>query len=414
MDGSDRILHHTVSADRGERAGQREKGIARPVRRLARDIGPRPAGSGGEKAAADFVAAELKARGLEVEVQAFRAPTSTAWSELFVHLTALLGVVTFPANSHLSYALVCLGFLLFLLEYYGRSPFARLQPQRHSQNVVARLQPQRAPQKTLVLAAHLDSPPSAFYRRGGFQRFARIAFLADFAAFAALFMLFTVSYAGFLLSMEKEALDLFWHLGLALSVLPALAAAALLCKATGSATPGGNDNASGVAVLLELARSLSARPPRDTALWLVCTGAACSGGAGARRLLRRNRRELGGAHYIFMDGMGRGFPVAYRREGRLIPFRAGRKLRACFGQVRDAHPHFDASWRRNALYLGEGFQLLSRGRKAMTVSTREDSRPPRHWRSADDAHDNVDPRSLRRSLDFMIALVDGFDRGDIA
>jgi len=258
----------------------------------------------------------------------------------------------------------------------------------------------------------MDSPRTALYRRGGFQRFARIAFLVDFAAVAALFMIFTASYAGFLLSMEKETLDLFWHLGLAVAVFPALSAIALLCKAAGPSTPGGNDNASGVAVLLELARTYSKRQPYDTELWLVSTGAADAGGMGARKLLRRNRGELRGAYYIFMDGMGRGFPVAYRREGRLVAFRANRKLCACVRQVCDTHAHFNVSFRRNSMYLGEGFQFLSRGRKAMTVSTREDSRYPRFWRSTRDDYDNVDLRSLRLSLDFMIALVDRIDRGD--
>ena len=414
LDASERILQHTVGGDRGERAGRREKGLARPVRRLARDIGPRPAGSREERSAADFVAAELRALDIEVEVQGFRAPPSTAWSEMLVHLPAVLGVAVFPASSHLSYALVCLGFLLFLLEYYGRSPFAWLQSHRHSQNVVARLQPQRAPRRTLVVAAHMDSPRAAFYRREGLQRFARLAFLADFAAIAALFMIFTACYAGFLLSMEKETLDFFWRLGLLVSAIPAISAIALLGKAMGSATPGGNDNASGVAALLELARFFAARPPLATELWLVATGAACAGGAGARSLLRHNRKRLRGAYLVFMDGVGRGFPVAYRREGMLIPFRANRGLSASFKRAGEAHAHFNATLRRNSAYLGEGFQLLSRGRRAMTVSSREDSRHPRFWRSARDDYDNVDLRSLRRSLDFMSAFVDAIDRGDMA
>ncbi len=414
MEGSGQILHHTVEGDESTGTRKRNKGIIWPVRSLASDIGPRPPGSQAEKSAARFVANEMKGLDLEVETQAFRTPVTTAWSEMLVYLFPVIGVIVFPANSHIGFALICLGFIFFLLESYGRSPFSWLQPHHRSQNVLCRIKPLREAQRTVVLIAHMDSPRTAFYYRPGLIRIVRLAFLLDFMCFAVIFMLFTVSYGGYLLSMEQNTLDLFWRLGLILTIPPALSLVALLFKAAaGRAIPGGNENASGVSVLLEIARVYRRRQPHNTDLWLVSTGASDAGGVGARRLISRYRRDLKGALFIVLDGVGRGFPVCYKREGRLISFRANRKLTKLVQRISEVQVHYSSGFRRNSMYFSEGFYLLSRGRRAITISSREKSRYPRYWRWTKDDYENVDLRSLRLSLDFVIAMVDNIDRGDL-
>jgi hypothetical protein len=91
-------------------------------------------------------------------------------------------------------------------------------------------------------------------------------------------MLYTVAFGGHLLSMEETTLAFLWHVGLIVAAIPALAALALLVKAGSGPSPGGNDNATGVTVLLELARVYTRRQPYNTDLWLVSTGAADAGG----------------------------------------------------------------------------------------------------------------------------------------
>ncbi|MBN2028484.1 MAG: M28 family peptidase [Actinobacteria bacterium] len=414
MEDSDHILHHTVSGGEDTRSKQRKKGITWPVRHLAREIGPRPPGSKAERSAARFIEKELKALGLEVETQRFRTPVTTAWSEMLVHLLMVIGVLVFHASSHLGYGLIFLGFIFFLLESYGRSPFSWLQPHPRSENVITRINPQRGQERTVVLVAHMDSPRTAFYYHPGLIHFVRFFYLLDFACVAALFMLFTVSYGGFLLSMEQDVLDLLWHLGLIIAIPPALSVIALLFKAAaGRSIPGGNSNASGVSVLLELARVYTRRQPRHVDIWLVSTGAADADATGVRRFARSYRRDLKGAYFVLLDGVGRGFPICYKREGRLLSFRANRKLSGLAKRISETQTHYSAGFRRNSLYLSEGFHLLSRGRKAITVSSRDESHYPRFWRWSKDDYDNVDPRSLRLSLDFVIAIVDGIDRGDL-
>jgi hypothetical protein len=413
LDDSGPVLHHTVTGGEAGKARRREKGIAWPARHLSRDIGPRPPGSKEERDAARFIEREFKALGLAAESRRFRTPVTNSWSKMLVHLFPVIGVLLFPVNSHLSYALIILGFLLFLLEEYGRSPFSHLQVHRSSENILARINPLKEKDGTVVLIAHMDSPRSAFYYQPGLIYFVRSAFLVDFACQALIFMLFTVAYGGYLLNMEDDKLTLFWHLGLFLLIPPAIALVSLMFKAAaGRATPGGNDNASGVAVLLELGRNYTRRQPHNVDLWLVSSGASDAGGTGVKRLVHEFRSDLKGAYFIILDGVGKGFPVCYRREGRLIPFRANRRLTSLAKRIADYGVHYNVGMKRNSLYLSEGFQLLSRGRKAITVSSREDSLYPRNWRTSKDDYDNIDPRALRLTLDFVISMVDNIDHGD--
>ncbi len=414
MEGKEPVLFHTISAKKERLPGSAKGGLSRMVRHLARDIGPRPPGSKGESAAARFVQREMEEAGLSVQGMEFRTPETCAWSKMAPHLMTASGAALFPVTSHLSYLLVCMGFLFFLCEEFGRSPFSLLLPRRTSRNLTARIEPLREPRYKVVLIAHLDSPRSAFYYRPALLGLYRASLAMVFICQAAVFTLFTVAYGGFLLNMDRNILDFFWYLGLVLAVPPLLAALSLFLKGVaGRATPGGNDNASGLAVLIEAARVYSRRKPHHVELWLAATGSSDAGGLGARRLARRHRRELKGAYFIVVEGVGRGLPACFKREGRLLRFRADRRLIRLIKRVCETHVHYGSGFRNNGLYLGEGFQLLSRGRRAVTVRSCEEARYPRNWRWGKDDFDNVDPRSMRVALDFVIAIVDGIDRGGL-
>jgi hypothetical protein len=413
-DKSEPLVFSTATKGDGSISKRKDKGITRAARHLVKDIGPRAPGSGGESRASRYIERELKSLDLGVEMQRFHTPATTAWSQFFPHLIMIAGALIFPASSHISYALICIGFATYLFEEFGRSPFAWMQRYRRSGNVIARLDPYRDPERTVVILAHVDSPRSSFYYRPGVVRLYRSAFLIDFLCSILLFMLFTVIYGGSLLSMGEERLDTLWEIGLILLIPPFIAMLGLLYKGLfGKAVPGGNDNASGVAVLLQLAQVYSRRKPHNTRLWLVYTGACDAGAMGLRKLISKYRRDLRGAYFLVLDQVGRGFPVCYRREGRLIPFRGNRQLLSLSRRISDIHAHYGVELKRNPLYIGEGYQLLSRGKKAITISSREKSCYPRYWRWPKDDYSNIDPRTLRLTADYVQAIVDNIDRGNL-
>lgn len=414
MEEKDGILQHTVSASQESRSRLWEKGIAWPARHLAADIGPRPPGSKGEKRAARYVQRELEELGYQVEVDDFRTPVTTAWGKTLDRLLLVIGVIIFPVNEHLSYALVFAGFIAFLLERYGRCPFSWLAPGGRSSNVVVRSSPAREPEVRLVLLAHLDSPKSAFYYRPALVSLYRPFRIADTAAQGALFIFFTLAYGGHLLSMDSSKLDFIWRAGLAFSVIPFLSMLALFSKALSDRTsPGGNHNGSGVALLLELARSYSRHRPHSAELWFAFTGASEANGRGARMLVRQHRRELRGAYFLVIEGVGRGFPTCRVKEGPFPGFHADRRLLKLANRIIESYAHYSGGMSSNRLCSGEAFQLLSRGHRAMTVTGKEESTIPRFWRWEGDDQTNVDPRNLRLALDFIRALLDAADHGGL-
>lgn len=415
MDDGETILRHTVAPHGGRSSRVREKGILGVARHLARDIGPRPPGSKGERKAARFVERELTSLGYRVECHSFRIPSTTAWSEVLSHLVTLAGVLLFPGQKSLSYALVTLGFLFFLLEGFGRSPFAWLSGTKRSENVVARTGPAGGAELSVVLVAHLDSPLSASHKQRLRSPVVRMGYLADFAFQAAIFILFTLAFGGWLLKMEPSRLDFLWRVGLALAVPVLLSLLFLFVRAAaGSHTPGANHNASGVAVLLELARFYSRHPLHSAELWFVFTGASEVGARGMRAFLRHYHRRRKDDYYLVIDGVGRGFPTFYHREGRLLAFRANRRLCRLAAEVSRSYPNLSSGYARNRWYNSEGFHLLSRGRQAITISASEGRGTPRYFRQHKDDYLNLDARSLRLALDYLRTLIDKLDHGGLS
>ncbi len=352
--------------------------------------------------------------GFQVEVQDFRTPVTTAWGKALDRLLIVVGALLFPLNGHLSYALVAGGFLAFLLERYGRSPFFWIAPLGRSENVVARATPAKEPEVRLVLMAHLDSHWSAFYYRPGLVSFYRPFRAADTASQGLLFIIFTLAYGGRLLSMDPSKLGFLWRTGLVTSAVPFLSMLALFSKAvSGRSSPGGNHNGSGVALLLELARAYSRHQPHAAELWFAFTGASETNGRGARVLVRRHRRELRGAYFLVLEGVGRGFPACRLKEGPFPGFHADRRLLRLARYIIESYAHYSGGMSSNRLYPGETFHLLSRGHRAMTVTGREETSVPRFWRWERDDQANVDPRNLRLALDFVRALVDAADHGGL-
>jgi Zn-dependent M28 family amino/carboxypeptidase len=100
--------------------------------------------------------------------------------------------------------------------------------------------------------------------------------------------------------------------------LAAVDAAFLLDTITSPTVPGANDNASGVAALLELARRFKREPLDGTEVLLVFPGAEEAGMGGMRAFLAAHRLDPETTFVLGLDTIGSGTPIVARAEGSVL------------------------------------------------------------------------------------------------
>ncbi len=233
------------------------------------------------------MAAALRDAGArDVVVEPFRWPGTYAWSHL-AHVAA--ATVLGP-----------LALVSFELDVSGRAPWVhRLLPRGEGANVVARVPGTGTRTRTVVLVAHLDAARTGLIWRLG----ARLRTPGSAPAVAPVAL-------GMLLGRRRAG-----------RLLLALAAAAYLDTARSPVVPGANDDATGVAALLELTRRLVADPVPGTDVLVVATGAEEAGMGGMRAFLDAHLPELP-PHATFvlaLDTLGSGTPAVLTGESTLLP-----------------------------------------------------------------------------------------------
>ncbi|WP_433334626.1 M28 family metallopeptidase [Spirillospora sp. CA-294931] len=236
----------------------------------------------GERRSAELIAGRLREIGAdEVTVSSFRGPSSWAPAQLaYLGAGVALGLV--PGRLARVAALAVAG--LYEAETSGRIAWAqRAAATGRGVSVSARLPAEGTAERTLVLLAHHDAahtglvwhPHAVALSRGRARRTGR-ALPSHGPALAGLVAMAIPSRP-----VRRAA-----------RVLLALGAALMVESMRSPTTPGANDNASGVAAVLELARRLAAAPLPGTEVLVVFPGGEEVGNAGMRAWLRDVRPGL--------------------------------------------------------------------------------------------------------------------------
>ncbi len=230
---------------------------------LAEGIGPRPATSDAEARAAAYVAGVMSARGLEVETQEFDSPRTYSWAYVIYYLLTIAAAVL--SNRLTPYALVLALAVAVVMrrDLDTRWGLSALMPKGPSQNVIARHVPkQRRGEKLrkVVVVAHYDSARASLaFSPGMVKNFAFTFGLMKWCTY-----LVPVLIAVQLLPFMKRFDRIPWYVTMAVSaylLIPLLINVhrELLMRAT----PGANDNASGVAAMLGVMDRLVPEPGSD-------------------------------------------------------------------------------------------------------------------------------------------------------
>lgn len=205
-------------------------------------------------------------------------------------------------------------------EVSGRSQWLRRRlPSRIGANVVARVPAAAAPRATLVLVAHHDAANTGLVWHprlvaSGATRHLRRRRVDPFMA-----PLEVALAGGAVASLVPRAWRSARRLRWAAAGLLALATAVDADVARSATVPGASDNATGVAVCLDLLRELVTRPLPDVEVVVVLPGSEEAGMGGMADFLSRRWRQLDQTRTLVLglDTLGAGAPIVCSGEGAM-------------------------------------------------------------------------------------------------
>jgi hypothetical protein len=265
----------------------------------------RGSASPGEQRSAEWVARRLREQGAgDVRIEPFSFQGTFAHAQ-GIHFAA--GLVAALARWRL---LAAATLASFELEYSGRRQLLRgLLPKGTGFNVIGRLPAIGPVERTLVLVAHHDAA------RTGVMWDPRMTRLGDRAAArsgkrASLALLPEASLVAAALGLRRVPAAV---LGLALALV--------LDQARRPVVPGANDNASGVAGVLELVDRLGQGRPRGLEVIALFCGCEESGMGGMAAWLATEALDPERTVVLGLDTIGSGEPVVLEAEGGLWPVR---------------------------------------------------------------------------------------------
>lgn len=269
----------------------------------------------GERESAKWVAGRLSALGADdVRIISFRGQSTWAWAH-GAHMLA--GLAASWVRGRLGQLLGVLVAVSYELDTSARSQWLRrLLPGRPGYSVEARIAGKGPARRTLVLVAHHDAAHSGLV----WHPVANAANRRRSARSGRAFPSHAAPLAGLAAAAGPRYLRMPARLLLATSTL-------LFGQAALSPTvPGANDNATGVAAVLELARRLRERPLPGVDVVIVSPGGEEAGTVGMRAWMRGPGRSLDrrSTLVVNLDAIGSGgHLVVSRREGLTGWFRSG-------------------------------------------------------------------------------------------
>jgi hypothetical protein len=369
-----------------------------------------------EAEAAHYVQEALTQLGIEeVQQQPFHGLRSI-W--LFLSLAFGLALVGHAAVWMLStplgkwealaVSLIAFGMSFYLLwrKFTYRSyPLQEVLPHGPSQNVIAVIPPQGEVKQRVVLVSHLDSHRAVFWYASDW--------LVRAYGLAAPLVVWGVAAAP-LLYVLRAVTDwqVFGWLGLVLGVLHFMGWFSGVTADLGPYSPGANDNAASVGILLALAEQLKAAPLEHTEVRLAFTGCEETGCEGMLALLREQGEALKDALFIDLELPGIGERLVYLpAEGMLRRRRIPAEVERLVCQAGEGFG-LQAASGSAAGYFTEAGAAWEHGFKAVCLVTLpQESNLLPEWHRLTDRAERLQPAALGMMGELVWAVLGRVDGG---
>jgi hypothetical protein len=370
----------------------------------------RPTASQGERRAAEWLLAKLRDVGARGEIELDQAH-GTFWWPLGLAAAAgiVAGLATLRGRRLLGGALAAaVGAVAYDDLPPGERRFRKLLPQRTATTVVTEVGPADA-ERTVVLVAHHDAAHAGFVYHPAIPElvFGRAPWLiqrvdtspALFAPVVAIPALIVGGAATGKRGLVKAG-----------TALGAASAAVLADIGLRETVPGANDNATGVAVLVAIARALGERPTESVRVMLVSTSeeALCEG---MQAFARRHFASLPpeSTFFLSIDTVGSPHLLVLRGEGMIRMREYPTRSLAFLDELADelGISLFPNLRLRNAT---DGIFPLAAGYECASLCSCTDLKQPGNYHWPTDTPENVEYGTVADAVRLTEALVRRLDQ----
>jgi len=361
----------------------------------------RASSSKNERKAGEHIYQIMRNIGLVTKVNEFKSQKRMTWELIFIMFFFLIEVVLYFFIPILSLIAGLVG--LILSWGYFTTRFKPLSPLfRHSTswNVVGRLIKSNVPYKVIFTAHHDTARSGPLWNPKTVANF-RLYFLIGFFALILLQILtslnlFSIAAFTFKLLVIIIGIYVLGHITML-----------LILGLKGELVQGAADNASGVAVMLDLAARLKELSFPEIEFWFVSTGSEEVGAVGMANFLKMYADDITkeNTYFINFDNLGSGTPHYFLGEGMLNFYKFSKDLIAVAEKASRLKAFKTITPAKYKLAYTDAIIPASKGYHAMLLLALDEREMIPNWHWHTDTVENVDMSVPQLASDFALEMV---------
>lgn len=385
----------------------------RGIKKICKDVGPRPAGSEQEHEAQKLMAAELDGACDKVEIEPFDVHPGAFLGWILTDGIMMIAAIVlfFFGMSAIALALCALSLIFAIVEFllYKKllDPFF---PKKTSHNVVAVRKPKGEVRRRIIFSGHADSANEwRFTYYGGSKLLVPIIGLSFVGILLGLVLGIWAVAAGHAFSAaDSGALNVMRYVFLAW--IPILFTA-LFFENKKRPVMGANDDLTGCFISMAVVKYMQQHDIRfeNTEVWVVLTGSEEAGMRGAKAFCKAHKNELSDVETVFV-GLDTirdyDFAAVYSRD---LTGTVKNDAGAC-ALVKEAAKQTGLDLPYKSVFFGatDAAAVTQAGMKAVSVAAM-DPAPAKYYHTRLDTADNLDIKTVEAVLGVALETAFLFD-----
>lgn len=385
----------------------------RGIKKICKDVGPRPAGSEQEHEAQKLMAAELDGACDKVEIEPFDVHPGAFLGWILTDGIMMIAAIVlfFFGMSAIALALCALSLIFAIVEFllYKKllDPFF---PKKTSHNVVAVRKPKGEVRRRIIFSGHADSANEwRFTYYGGSKLLVPIIGLSFVGILLGLVLGIWAVAAGHAFSAaDSGALNVMRYVFL---VWIPILFTALFFENKKRPVMGANDDLTGCFISMAVVKYMQQHDIRfeNTEVWVVLTGSEEAGLRGAKAFCKAHKNELSDVETVFV-GLDTirdyDFAAVYSRD---LTGTVKNDAGAC-ALVKEAAKQTGLDLPYKSVFFGatDAAAVTQAGMKAVSVAAM-DPAPAKYYHTRLDTADNLDIKTVEAVLGVALETAFLFD-----